>query len=353
MRIPPATVVDTGGRVRRVARSDRDWRSRTSRDASATHHLRLSASHAFRWTQASGLVDLGSAGSDSRANGANHDGSVMAGWVADSIDGHWRATVWANGTKTILTTSAGVTQCEMVSLDGSVVGGSDYDDATHLGVAALWKWNGSIWTRTLIGSLPGTFSYYGGASALGMSANGLTVVGSNRYDSFGTRTGFIWTAATGMIEINQFLAENDVTVPADFQIALLRGISANGRVMVGFGQDVFSPYTARWFRIELSEPVGVEQHPVALSLRATPNPVRSNGTAISFSLPSAGAAHVALFDVTGRRVRTLVDGEHAAGVHQVRWDARDEQGAPVAAGLYYVRLQADGRTQTHRIAVVR
>ena len=91
---------------------------------------------------------------------------------------------------------------------------------------------------------------------------------------------------------------------------------------------------------------------VPLALRQNvPNPFNP-ATSIRFSLPRAGAVELAVFDVRGRRVRTLVDGEVASGVHTVRWTGDDDGGARVASGVYFARLVADGRVMQRKMTLV-
>ncbi len=73
-----------------------------------------------------------------------------------------------------------------------------------------------------------------------------------------------------------------------------------------------------------------------------PNPLNP-GTSIAFGLPQPGG-HVSLrvYDVSGRLVRTLVDGELPPGRHSSRWDGRDDAGTPVASGVYFYMLDAPG-----------
>jgi dipeptidyl aminopeptidase/acylaminoacyl peptidase len=79
----------------------------------------------------------------------------------------------------------------------------------------------------------------------------------------------------------------------------------------------------------------------------TPNPFRAS-TTVRFALPAPGRADLVVFDVAGRRVRTLVSGELNAGVHAPVWDGRDDAGRRVAAGVYFVRLKADGFDATRK-----
>lgn len=91
----------------------------------------------------------------------------------------------------------------------------------------------------------------------------------------------------------------------------------------------------------------------ALSLSApSPNPVRESCN-VSFMLPAEGPVSVAVYDVTGRLVRRLVDRPLEAGPHTVRWDGRDDAGERAASGVYLVRLEHDAGVRSARLAVIR
>lgn len=78
-----------------------------------------------------------------------------------------------------------------------------------------------------------------------------------------------------------------------------------------------------------------------------PNPAQGMA-AVSFSLPSESPVRLAIYDVLGREMVTLVDGSFPAGMHDVRWDATG-----VASGVYVVRLEAGGQHVTRMLTVVR
>jgi hypothetical protein len=86
-------------------------------------------------------------------------------------------------------------------------------------------------------------------------------------------------------------------------------------------------------------------------LAPAPNPMVSN-TRLEFAMPQAGHARLALFDLEGRQVRSLVDANVDAGRHSLSWDARSDGGALVGAGLYWARLEVDGRTLIRRLTVL-
>jgi flagellar hook assembly protein FlgD len=59
-----------------------------------------------------------------------------------------------------------------------------------------------------------------------------------------------------------------------------------------------------------------------------------------------------LFDATGRRVRTLWNGELAAGTHRIRWNGRGADGRPVAAGRYWARAVAGADQATRSLTLL-
>ncbi|MBC7185804.1 MAG: T9SS type A sorting domain-containing protein [Calditrichaeota bacterium] len=70
-----------------------------------------------------------------------------------------------------------------------------------------------------------------------------------------------------------------------------------------------------------------------------PNPF-IGATTISFRLATTDQIAVEVYDVAGRKVRTLAEGLQADGWHQLRWDGRDARGVPLPAGVYFCRLKS-------------
>ena len=90
----------------------------------------------------------------------------------------------------------------------------------------------------------------------------------------------------------------------------------------------------------------------ALALAAFPNPTSSEAT-LAWRAPRHGPASLHVFDVQGRRVRTLVDGADLPESGTVRWDGRDEGGQRLAAGVYWVRLTQENETTVRKIVLLR
>jgi hypothetical protein len=93
--------------------------------------------------------------------------------------------------------------------------------------------------------------------------------------------------------------------------------------------------------------------PGGTSLNANvPNPFNPT-TTISFELAASAQVSLRVYSVSGTFVRTLVEREMSADQHQVVWDGRDENGAPVSSGVYFYRLTAGGFSQTRKMLMIK
>jgi hypothetical protein len=99
---------------------------------------------------------------------------------------------------------------------------------------------------------------------------------------------------------------------------------------------------------------GVDQPAVSdrLRLAACPTPFNPR-TTIRFDLPVAGQAQLSIYDLAGRLVRVIVEGEVPAGSHEAVWDGRDAIGRSAPSGSYLARLVAGGRVEGVRLSLVR
>jgi len=85
--------------------------------------------------------------------------------------------------------------------------------------------------------------------------------------------------------------------------------------------------------------------------KPTPNPF-SGTTTFAYRVDGTDAAstEISVFDVAGRQIRKLVTGVQSVGVHTVTWDGRNDQGAQVQRGVYFVRTMIAGRKEaTNRV----
>jgi hypothetical protein len=153
-----------------------------------------------------------------------------------------------------------------------------------------------------------------------------------------------WTDPDAPFVVGQYADPlwQPVFVAASDRAIFVGDASQGGRVVVLPGQALGGTVTA-------APPPAVAP---GLSLSGAPNPF-AGSTSIRFTLGKAGPVELAVYDVAGRLVSRLGRGRVGAGAHDVTWDGRDESGRAAAAGVYFVRLSADGGTATRRLVRVR
>jgi hypothetical protein len=84
----------------------------------------------------------------------------------------------------------------------------------------------------------------------------------------------------------------------------------------------------------------------------TPNPFNP-ATTIGFSIPQRMEVDLTIFDVSGRRVVTLVHRTMPAGRSSVEWNGRDTNGGAVSSGIYFYRLRSGSRVQTKKMVLLK
>ena len=82
-----------------------------------------------------------------------------------------------------------------------------------------------------------------------------------------------------------------------------------------------------------------------------PNPFNPS-TTINFRLAKSGLVTLKIFDLSGRGIKTLIEGPRDAGVHTVTWDGTNQSGQPIASGIYVYRLQADEFSQAAKMMFI-
>ncbi|HEX7070066.1 MAG TPA: PQQ-binding-like beta-propeller repeat protein [Rhodothermales bacterium] len=135
--------------------------------------------------------------------------------------------------------------------------------------------------------------------------------------------------------------EESGRVLADGDAALsvrLEGDNRSRRFMLLIGSESF---------VELATPIERDfvLHP------NYPNPFRGE-TTLWFSVPVDARVSLEIFDVLGRRVRTLADQNWTAGRHSVAWDGRDDSGQGVASGVYFCRARTGSTTAVRRMVLL-
>jgi flagellar hook assembly protein FlgD len=83
-----------------------------------------------------------------------------------------------------------------------------------------------------------------------------------------------------------------------------------------------------------------------------PNPFNSS-TTIRYLLAKADWVNIDVYDMSGQKVRSLVNVQQVSGVYTAAWNGTNEQGQSVATGIYFVRLQAGEYTQVSKMLLVK
>ena len=83
-----------------------------------------------------------------------------------------------------------------------------------------------------------------------------------------------------------------------------------------------------------------------------PNPFNPR-TTIHYELPNQELVQIIIFNLLGHQVKRLVDGFRGAGVNSIVWDATNDHGQPVSAGIYIYQLQAGGFLQTRKMILLK
>ncbi len=104
-------------------------------------------------------------------------------------------------------------------------------------------------------------------------------------------------------------------------------------------------------QIDLDRGVGTAPRTTGL-IGNTPNPFNPT-TVIRYRLSEAASVTLQVIDVSGRVVRTLVDGARPAGESEVVWNGRNDAGQIVSSGVYFSRLLTNGESSIRKMALIR
>ncbi len=224
--------------------------------------------------------------------------------------------------------SSGLTSTNVVSLATTSTG--PFDWTLYAGTST-----GVFRSTNLYGAWSATGSGLSGAVQAMLGVGSRLFVGTSSGGVFtSTDAGDTWTA------VNSGLPDLEITA-----------LASNGvDLFAATGDGVFRRPLAE-FDATTSVESGVAPG-VALGV-PSPNPFTSS-LLVNFNLESAGNVSLAVLDAQGRSVARLSTGVHAAGTHQATWNGRDDSGAPVRAGVYFLRLESRGQiAASTRIALIR
>ena len=181
---------------------------------------------------------------------------------------------------------------------------------------------------------------------------------SNLFDLFGAGK-VIPTASHGLAEIREFIVGQRVeglvlpaalggTTPLTYRLspALPAGLTFDAATRTIAGTPSAASETAYTYTVTdangASTSLSLQTRPAAFSLAANfPNPFNPT-TTVQYALPQAADVELTVYNVVGQPVRTLVAEHQSAGRYAVEWDATDNSGQHVSAGLYFYSLETGG-----------
>jgi parallel beta-helix repeat protein len=169
---------------------------------------------------------------------------------------------------------------------------------------------------------------------------------------------FFWSPAcdpAGNGEGKQYLGyagavNTDATGLAVFTFTC--GAIPAGGVLTALATDV-NGNTSEFSKCMTSPPTAVGAAPPAFALGANvPNPFNP-ATIIPYRVNAASRVHIAIYDLHGALVKTLVDGMRSAGAWSITWNGEDEHGARVASGVYFCRMRAGSFDETRKMVLLK
>ncbi len=156
-------------------------------------------------------------------------------------------------------------------------------------------------------------------------------------------TGTNMNFTTQTYNLTPFLGNSDVRLR--FKMTTNSSTTRNGVYL-----DDFTLYWRRVVGIDNGQQTEL---PIRFSLQQNyPNPFNAN-TEISFSLSRAGMAQIDIYDLGGRKLKTLHSGDMKAGSHSLLWDGRNESGDLVGSGVYFYRLKAESNVIVKKMTLLK
>ena len=289
---------------------------------------------AYRWSQAGGLLDLGTlGGASSSASDISSDGSTITGFSYNSLNDPY-AFRWVDG--------IGMEQigtyysfARGISGDGNTVTGFETGSA---GIYLAFKWAQSGGFQY---NIAGNFSQ-GNA----VSADGSIIVGDNGSGAFRLST-------TGGLESLNQVYSSLLTTGSDLYTAL--GISSDGQFIVGYGRNG-ATNKDEGYLIAVNGITSVDESelsPGNFELHQNyPNPFNPS-TKIKYTIPSVGTSltkfvQLKVYDVLGNEVATLVNEEKPAGNYSVSFDARE-----LPSGVYFYKIKAGNFVESKKMILIK
>jgi hypothetical protein len=148
--------------------------------------------------------------------------------------------------------------------------------------------------------------------------------------------------------------------PDTFWLQVPKALYKDGRIVVDVARASGDYVSLAGLKLYQLEPKpdgreGVQSLAVVLGTRlltCAPNPL-GRATTVSYELGRGGTVALSVHDVSGRLVRRLESGYRSPGKYEVDWNATDDHGRRMPAGVYFLRFSAGGQASSRRVTLVR
>ena len=140
-------------------------------------------------------------------------------------------------------------------------------------------------------------------------------------------------------------AEETYNLGADLELTPSGFLYAGGRYVHRSSQPVFST------TMDI-KPIEMPREHSLILLPAYPNPFNPV-TTIRYELPKEDLVNIIIYDMTGRAIKTLINRSQTAGYKSIQWDATNNLGHPVSAGMYIYSIQAGEFRQTRKMVLLK
>ena len=182
-----------------------------------------------------------------------------------------------------------------------------------------------------------------GSSFVQTSDNGFIIAGSTKSFGSGDYDGWIiktdgngneeWSQTYGGIDLDRFSS--------------IHKANENDFIVAGYTRSYGVGGLDMWL-LKFNSNTSIDDNLIYINqnfvLNNFPNPFNPK-TTISFSIQNNSKIELSIFNIKGQKVKSLISDQLPAGEHSVVWDGRDSNGKRVGSGIYFYKLNVNGKTE--------
>jgi hypothetical protein len=304
------------------------------------------------------LVSMNSAGDRVAIGAERNDGTA-------SDAGHVRVYEYSNSSWTQLGSdidgeAADDRSGNSVSMNSAgdrVAIGADRNDGSgsNAGHVRVYEYSNSSWTQ-LGSDIDGEAADDRSGMSVSMNSAGDRVaIGATDNDGTASDAGHVRIYEYSNSSWSQLGIDIDGEAASDYSGNSVSMNSAGDRVAIGAPWNDGTANTAGHVRVYSLTELFIDNRmmPTEFALHQNyPNPFNPI-TTLRYELPENGLVNITIYDMLGRKVKTLVNQTQDAGYRSVVWDATNDNGKPVSAGIYLYQIQAGGNMQTKKMVLLK